>query len=169
MKVPCWIRQFIKFNADPGQYVYELNTVEMTSYETVKTGNIAIIKHTDDGSTQLETPEVGAEFEVFLKKSGSYENAKESERDILTCDEYGFAQTKDMPYGVYTVHQTKGWEGREMLPDFDVFISENGQTYRYLANNANFQSYIKVIKTDAESGLTSVCRSSIPAVRSERQ
>lgn len=143
-----------KVSADPGLYVYELNTVEMTSYETVKTGNIAIIKHTNDGSTQLETPEAGAEFEVYLKKSGSYANAKESERDILTCDEHGFAQTKDMPYGVYVVHQTKGWEGRELLPDFDVFISENGQTYRYLANNANFQSYIKVIKTDAESGLT---------------
>lgn len=140
--------------AYPGQYVYELNTIEATSYETVKTGNVAIIKHTDDGSTQLETPEVGAEFEVFLKKSGYYANAKESERDILVCDEHGFAQTKNMPYGVYTVHQIKGWEGREMLPDFDVFISEDGQTYRYLANNANFQSYIKVIKTDAESGLT---------------
>lgn len=117
-------------------------------------GNIAIIKHTDDGSTQLETPEVGAEFEIYLKKSGLYDNAKESERDILTCDEYGFAQSKDMPYGIYTVHQSKGWEGREILPDFDVFISEDGQTYRYLANNANFESYIKVIKTDAESGLT---------------
>ncbi|MGN0179748.1 MAG: SpaA isopeptide-forming pilin-related protein [Monoglobaceae bacterium] len=143
-----------KIPADPGLYVYELNTVEMTSYETVKIGNIAIIKHTNDGSTQLETPEVGAEFEVYLKKSGSYANAKESERDILTCDEHGFSQSKDMPYGVYVVHQTKGWEGREFLKDFDVFISENGQTYRYLANNANFQSYIKVIKTDAESGLT---------------
>lgn len=143
-----------KVSADPGLYVYELNTVEMTNYETVKTGNIAIIKHTNDGSTQLETPEAGAEFEVYLKKSGSYANAKESERDILVCDEHGFAQSKDMPYGVYVVHQTKGWEGRELLPDFDVFISENGQTYRYLANNANFQSYIKIIKTDAESGLT---------------
>lgn len=143
-----------KVSSDPGLYVYELNTVEMTSYETVKTGNIAIIKHTNDGSTQLETPEVGAEFEVYLKKSGSYANAKESERDILVCDEHGFSQSKDMPYGVYVVHQTKGWEGRELLPDFDVFISENGQTYRYLANNANFQSYIKIIKTDAESGLT---------------
>lgn len=140
--------------AEPGQYVYELNTIEMTGYETVKTGNIAIIKHTNDGSTQIETPEVGAEFEVFLKKSGSYTNAKESERDMLICDEHGFAQSKDMPYGIYTVHQIKGWEGREMLPDFDVFISEDGQTYRYLANNANFESYIKVIKTDAESGLT---------------
>lgn len=139
--------------ADPRNFVYELNTVEMTTYETVKEGNIAIIKHTNDGSTQLETPEVGAEFEVYLKKSGSYANAKDSERDILTCDEHGFAQTKNMPYGIYTVHQTKGWEGRELLPDFDVFISEDGRTYRYLANNANFESYIKVVKTDAESGL----------------
>ena len=59
-----------------------------------------------------------------------------------------------MPYGVYTVHQTSGWEGREMMKDFDVFIAQNGQTYRYLINNANFESYIKVVKVDAESGKT---------------
>lgn len=57
-----------------------------------------------------------------------------------------------MPYGVYTVHQTSGWEGRELMKDFDVFIAQNGQTYRYLINNANFESYIKVVKVDAESG-----------------
>lgn len=140
--------------AEAKNYTIEYNSISSAVDEDIIKGNIAIIKHTNDGSTQLETPETGAEFEVYLKKSGSYANAKESERDILTCDEHGFAQTKDMPYGVYVVHQTKGWEGRELLPDFDVFISENGQTYRYLANNANFQSYIKVIKTDAESGLT---------------
>ena len=59
-----------------------------------------------------------------------------------------------MPYGVYTVHQTKGWEGREFMKDFDVFISQDGQTYRYLINNANFESYIKVVKVDAETGKT---------------
>ena len=37
---------------------------------------------------------------MFLKSAGSYENAKETERDVLTCDENGFAQTKDMPYGI---------------------------------------------------------------------
>lgn len=57
-----------------------------------------------------------------------------------------------MPYGIYTVHQTSGWEGRELMSDFDVFISQNGQTYRYLINNANFESYVKVVKVDAESG-----------------
>ena len=30
-----------------------------------------------------------------------------------------------MPYGIYTVHQTSGWEGREMMDDFDVFISQD--------------------------------------------
>ena len=66
---------------------------------------------------------------------------KASERDYLTCDENGFAQTKDMPYGIYTVHQVSGWEGSELMPDFDVFISQNGATYRYLINNAPFKEY----------------------------
>lgn len=73
-------------------------------------------------------------FEVFLKSAGSYENAKETERDILTCDENEFAQTKDMLYGVYTVKQTSGWEGRELMKAFDVFINSDSQTYRYLIN-----------------------------------
>ena len=64
----------------------------------------------------------------------------------------GFGQTKDMPYGIYTVHQTSGWEGREMMDDFDVFISQNAQTYRYLINNRNFESFVNVVKVDAESG-----------------
>ena len=40
------------------------------------------------------------------------------------------------------------------MKDFDVFISADGQTYRYLINNANFESYIKIVKKDAETGNT---------------
>ena len=98
--------------------------------------------------------DAGAEFQVFLKSAGNYEGAKDSERDVLTCDENGFAQTKAMPYGIYTVHQTKGWEGRELIPDFDVYIAKDGQVYRYLINNAAFRSYIKIVKVDAETGKT---------------
>ena len=140
--------------AEAENYFIEHNPLSMTVTEDVIKGNIAMIKHSDDGSTQIETPEVGAEFEVYLKSTGSYENATESERDYLTCDENGFAQTKYMPYGIYTVHQTKGWEGTEFIADFDVNISENGQTYRYLINNAEFKSYIKVVKVDSETGKT---------------
>ena len=140
--------------AEPENYAIEHNPISMTVTEDVVKGNIALIKHSDDGSTQIETPEKGAEFEVYLKKAGSYENAKDFEKDYLICDENGFAQTKDMPYGIYTVHQTKGWEGTDFIADFDVYISENGQTYRYLINNAEFESYVKVVKIDSETGKT---------------
>lgn len=140
--------------AETENYFIEHNPLSMTVTEDVIKGNIAMIKHSDDGSTQIETPEVGAEFEVYLKSSGSYANAVETERDHLTCDENGFAQTKDMPYGIYTVHQTVGWEGTEFIADFDVNISESGQTYRYLINNAKFESYIKIVKVDSETGKT---------------
>ena len=138
--------------AEAENYFIEHNPLSMAVTEDVIKGNITIIKHSDDGSTQIETPEVGAEFEVYLKSSGSYANAKDSEKDCLVCDENGFAQTKDMPYGIYTVHQTNGWEGTEFIADFDVNISENGQTYRYLINNAEFKSYVKVVKVDSETG-----------------
>lgn len=141
--------------AEAKLYTVERNSapaIDVT--EQVQKGNIAIIKHTDNGDTQIETPEEGAAFAIYLKSSGSFDAAKETERDYLTCDENGFAQSKDMPYGVYTVHQLSGWEGRELMPDFDVFIAKDGETYRYLINNANFESFIKVIKVDAETGNT---------------
>ncbi|MGL6200425.1 MAG: MSCRAMM family protein [Lachnospiraceae bacterium] len=141
-----------KVGADPGDFTVEFNTVYNDVTEQVIKGKIAIIKHSDDGSTQIETPEEGAEFEVYLKSAGSYGDAKDTERDVLTCDENGFAQTKDLPYGVYTVHQTKGWDGTEFMSDFDVFISKDGQTYRFLINNAPYFSYVKITKVDAETG-----------------
>ena len=140
--------------AEPELYTVELNSTANDVNEQVIKGNIAIIKHTDDGETQIETPEEGAVFEVYLKSANSYADAKDSERDLLTCDENGFAQTKDLPYGIYTVKQTSGWEGRELMKPFDVFINSDGQTYRYLINNANFESYIKIVKKDAETGNT---------------
>ena len=79
-------------------------------------------------------------------------NADEDEKDTIVCDEDGFASSKMLPYGVYTVHQTKGWEGREKIKDFDVFINEDGKTYKFLINNANFESYVKVVKLDKETG-----------------
>lgn len=138
--------------AEAKNYTVEYNTTANDVTEQIVKGRIAIIKHTDNGDTQLETPEAGAEFAVFLKATGSYDSAKASERDYLTCDENGYAVTKDLPYGIYTVHQTKSWDGRELLADFDVYIAKDGQTYRYLANNRNFESYIKIIKVDAETG-----------------
>ena len=142
-----------RVGADPRDYNIEYNTApNMTVMEQVIKGKISIIKHTDDGETQIETPEKGAEFQVYLKSSGSFVNADKDERDTIVCDQDGFASTKLLPYGVYTVHQTKGWDGREKITDFDVFINKDGKTYKFLINNKNFESYLKVVKLDKETG-----------------
>lgn len=138
--------------AEAKKYTIENNSISMGVTEDILKGKISIIKHTDDGSTKIETPEKCAEFQVYLKSSGSYAKATESERDTLVCDEYGFAETKELPYGTYTVHQTKGWNGTEFIADFDVFISENNKTYKYLINNASLESYVKIVKVDSETG-----------------
>lgn len=91
---------------------------------------------------------------MFLKSSGSYEAAKESERDYLVCDENGFAETKELPYGIYTVRQTKGWDGKELMGAFDVFVNKDGEVYRYLINNATFEALIEIVKKDIETGKT---------------
>lgn len=142
-----------RVGADPRDYNIEYNTApDMTVMEQVIKGKISIIKHTDDGETQIETPEKGAEFQIYLKSSGSFVNADKDERDTIVCDQDGFASTKLLPYGVYTVHQTKGWDGREKITDFDVFINTDGKTYKFLINNKNFESYLKVVKLDKETG-----------------
>ena len=141
--------------AEPKQYELEYNELAVDVDEDILKGRVAIIKHSDDGSTGIENPEENAEFQIFLRAAGSYENAAETERDILLCDEYGFAESKDMPFGWYRVHQTKaGVPGTEFVKDFDVFISQDGAVYRYLLNNAQFESRVMVMKKDAETGNT---------------
>jgi len=127
-------------------------TVHVSFENILKKGNISIIKHSDDEEDSVNNLESGAEFEIYLKSSGSYDNAKETERDHLVTDENGFAKTKTLPYGIYTVHQTKTVDDAALVQDFDVNIAEDGKTYEYILNNKPFRSYIHVTKVDAETG-----------------
>ena len=141
-----------KVGAEPQNYTVEVNPVALTVTEDVIKGKIALIKHSDDGTTGIETPESDAEFEIFLKSAGSFNNAKETERDYITTDENGFAQTKELPYGTYTVHQVTGWKNTEFVEDFDVIVDENGKTYQYILNDAVISANIRIAKKDAETG-----------------
>lgn len=134
------------------EYTVELNTEYIDVYEAIIRGKISLIKHCDDGSTKIETPEEGAAFIVYLKSAGSYDNAADNERAILICDEHGFAETEWLPYGTYIVEQIDGWEGKEMMPAFEVNVNADGETYRYLINNATFEAEIEIVKKDVETG-----------------
>ncbi len=141
--------------AEPELYELEYNEIAVDAGEQVIKGRVAVLKHSDDGSTGIETPEAGAEFELFLRSAGSYENAKETERDILICDEFGYDESIDLPFGWYRFIRQKPVYQEPSLSRTSTFtFLEDGQVYRYLLNNAQFESRVKVVKKDAETGNT---------------
>ena len=132
--------------AEPDKYTLEHNQIPIGVKEQAIKGKIQIHKQYE---TLEGTPEdeAGAEFQVYLKSAGSYDKAKASERDTIITPASGYAVTKNMPYGTYIVHQTKGGAGREFVDDFEVVISANNQTYSYELLNELKNGQLKIIKT----------------------
>ena len=132
--------------AEPDKYTLEHNQIPIGVKEQVIKGKIQIHKQYE---TLEGTPkdEAAAEFQVYLKSAGSYDKAKASERDTIITSASGYAVTKNMPYGTYIVHQTKGGAGREFVDDFEVMISANNQTYSYELLNELKNGQLKIIKT----------------------
>ena len=107
-----------------------------------------------NGTAGIVKPEAGAKFQVYLASSGSYSAAKATEKDLLTTDKEGFAQTKELPYGTYLVHQIDGVDETEFAPDFYVDVKKDGETYKYLLNNPEFTAYLKIVKKDSQTKKT---------------
>ncbi len=138
--------------AEAGNFTVEHNPLNLTVNETVLTGKVSITKMAENRRTKPSSPEEGATFEVYLKSAGSYEAAKDSERDILVADKDGFAVSKDLPYGTYVIHQIVTWEGRILLEDTDVFVEGEAEPLQLSFTNAIEQYYVMVTKVDSETG-----------------
>ena len=146
------------YKLDPIVHIYNVAPHEVTSVEfelepadfteEVMKGQIALHKQYETLDDLAE--EQGAEFDVYLKSAGSYTAAKETERDHITTGVDGMAETKLLPYGTYTVHQTKGGNGRQLVSDFDVVISEDGKTYSYDLVNVQKNAQLKIVKTSED-------------------
>lgn len=147
------------YKLDPIVHIYNVAPHEVTSVEfelepadfteEVMKGQIALHKQYET----LDEPadEHGAEFDVYLKSTGSFDAAKETERDHITTGADGMATTKDLPYGTYVVHQSKGGNGRQLVADFDVSISEDGKVYSYDLVNVQKNAQLKIVKTSEDS------------------
>lgn len=131
---------------DTKELEYDLIPEDFT--EEVMKGQIALHKQYET----LDEPadEQGAEFDVYLKSAGSFDAAKETERDHITTGADGIATTKDLPYGTYVVYQSKGGNGRQLVSDFDVVISEDGKVYSYDLVNVQKNAQLKIVKTSED-------------------
>ena len=146
------------YKLDPIVHIYNVAPHEVTSVEfelepadfteEVMKGQITLHKQYETLDDLAE--EQGAEFDVYLKSAGSFDAAKETERDHITTGADGMATTKDLPYGTYVVHQTKGGNGRHLVEDFDVVISEDGKVYSYDLVNIQKSAQLKIVKTSED-------------------
>ena len=146
------------YKLDPIVHIYNVAPHEVTSVEfelepadfteEVMKGQIALHKQYETLDDLAE--EQSAEFDVYLKSAGSFDAAKETERDHITTGADGMATTKDLPYGTYVVHQTKGGNGRQLVADFDVSISEDGKVYSYDLVNVQKNAQLKIVKTSED-------------------
>lgn len=146
------------YKLDPTVHIYNVAPHEVTSAEfelepadfteEVMKGQIALHKQYETLDDLAE--EQGAEFDIYLKSAGSFDAAKETERDHITTGADGIATTKDLPYGTYVVHQTKGGNGRQLVADFDVSISEDGKVYSYDLVNTQKNAQLKIVKTSED-------------------
>ena len=110
-------------------YTNKVNTFNVTVEDTAVKGKFQIEKWAVNTVSKDKQPEKGATFDVYLKSAGSYAKADEKHRDIITIGDDGKGITKDLPYGVYCIHQKTGWAGYE--PDETVYeatISADGAT-----------------------------------------
>lgn len=128
---------------------YDLEPEDFT--EDVFKGKISLTKQIEmlGADAQLEQ---GAEYQVYLKSAGSYNAAKDTERDYLVTGADGKSITKDLPYGTYTLHQVKGVPGRE-LKDMDVDVHENGKTYEVTLTNELKYAPLKIVKTSEDGNV----------------
>lgn len=129
-----------------------LPTDDNAAQETPYEGTISIQKFL--GGSTVKTSEPDAGFEIYLTSAGSYDAAPEESRQTITTDANGYAITKRLPYGTYTVHQTKGNNKYYFVDDMEITISENNANYHKILEDSPIEFYIKMVKKDADTGNT---------------
>ncbi len=160
----------VGYRPSSGRFYVDAQTAAFQSTEAVITydglvtnkilyGVLGIVKFLGDnlehvGSGVVETPEQGAEFEVYIKSAGSYENAREFERDYLKTNRYGKAKTKALPYGVYVLRQVVGAEGHAFMEPIEFMIDGTEDLQdppSLILNNQAVRYRLHIAKMDAET------------------
>lgn len=156
----------IKFSLTYANQEVKVVTAKSTSKENVIVGDFELEKIITSGDeSEIVEKEQGAEFLVVAKKYvdkyGSIEEAwehrsefTEKEYDKLVTNKSGYAKTRKLAYGHFVVKQIKGKIDTEKVKDSWEFVvsKENQDTIKYIINNRNFTSYVKLEKRDNETG-----------------
>lgn len=120
--------------------------VSLTKKMTVIKDGGSYVKTAQKSSLTENVPEEGAEFQIYYKGAGSYDDATEAQRDILRTGADGKATSKDLPYGNYVIHQISGAANCTFMEDMEVSISENAKTYEVSATDVQKLNKLRLYK-----------------------
>lgn len=134
--------------------------VSLTKKMTVVKDGGSYVKTAQKSSLTENVPEEGAEFQIYYKGAGSYDNATEAQRDILRTGADGKATSKDLPYGNYVIHQISGAPNCTFMEDMEVSISENAKTYEVSATDIQKLNKLRLYRADHIEGWR-ICRISV--------
>ena len=112
--------------------------------EGVKVGN----KDFEDANDPDNKPKLeGIEISLTSKTTGKVVKA------VLTDKDGYFTFGKNaVVFDTYIVSETKGKEGYKLFEPFEVTISEQGQTFRYVLEDQIIEQQLKIVKVDQETG-----------------
>ena len=128
---------------------------EPTIQEDVIRGDLQIVKFGQDvdDKTEQKTALSGIIFELTSKTTG--------EKVEIVTEENGYASTQQLgnPRGglvwdTYIVHEKNTPPGFKPVDDFEITISEEGQTLYYILEDKLIVSPVQLVKVDAETGNT---------------
>jgi len=131
--------------------VYQSNDIDSVNIaDTPNFGNLELSKTTNRGYI---IPEEGATFEVYSMDYASFALAPIEHKDTITTSATGLATTKDLPYGVYSVHQSATPEGTIAVADFTVTIAAvHGSVIHSDVENPVYWGQAEIDKTTELAG-----------------
>ena len=127
--------------------VYEVNITEdgkVYTYDIkndVKKGKVEVIKI--DDTKLFDRPLKGAEFSIYDKNGKIV--------DTLVTDQQGYAISKYLRYGSYTMKETKAPEGYKLSDKiYEIEIKNDKQIVKFEIGNTIKKGKVEVIKLDSE-------------------
>ena len=167
-----------KYNLDdysaPVEENIKVTTYNMTLNEEVVTGTVSLKKFTANryAPNDFVVPEEGAEFRIYWKESGSFAQAAATgdtrlyDIGVANADgnivwSNGQIVSNELAYGTFVVTQTKSWDNRIFVEDFEVDITGENQHFDLSLNNPYYSASLVVVKKDAESKKTITTSSAV--------
>lgn len=139
------------YELDTNKYYFDITKENLEPLipvqEKVIERDVTFFKVYAQNETGFITGEPNVTFDIILK-------SKNEKYASITTDSRGYASVK-LPYGTYIVKQMTSTTNFEKVEDFEITINENTDQplYKLIANN-EITAKLKVVKVDAETGLT---------------